>query len=106
LFVTHTLNPSGLTATAEGSEPTVIEVTTLVAVLIRETVPPFTFVTHTLDPSGLTATPVGPEPTVIEVTAVVEGVIALAGPGNVITLRMANAVARTRVLRKNRVLGK
>jgi hypothetical protein len=32
---------------------------------------------------------------VIEVTAVVEGVIALAGPGNVIELRMANAVAIT-----------
>ncbi len=29
----------------------------------------------------------------IEVTAVVEGVVALAGPGNVITLRIANAVA-------------
>jgi hypothetical protein len=32
---------------------------------------------------------------VIEVRAVVEGVIALAGPGNVITLRIANAVAIT-----------
>jgi hypothetical protein len=105
-FVTHTLDPSGLTATLEGLEPTVIEVTALVAVLIRETVVPPEFVTHTLDPSGLTATPEGSELIVIEVTAVVEGVIALAGPGNVITLAIANAVARTRVLRKNRVLGK
>jgi hypothetical protein len=73
----------------------VIEVTALVAVLIRETVVPPEFATHTLDPSGLTATPPGLEPTVIEVTAVVEGVIALASPGNVITLRIANAVAIT-----------
>jgi hypothetical protein len=56
-FVTHTLDPSGLTATPEGAVPTVIEVTALVMVLIRETVVPFWFVTHTLDPSGLTATP-------------------------------------------------
>ena len=76
----------------------------MVAVSIRVTVP-VKFVTHTLDPSGLTATPKELAPVVIEVTAVVEGVIALAGPGNVITLRMANAVARTRVLRK-RVPGK
>ena len=81
-----------------------IEVTALVVVSIRVTVP-VKFVTHTLDPSGLTATPKELAPVVIEVTAVVEGVIALAGPGNVITLRMANAVARTRVLRK-RVPGK
>ena len=68
----------------------------MVAVSIRVTVPvPVTFVTHTLDPSGLTATPKGLAPTVIEVTAVVEGVIALASRGNVITLRMANAVAIT-----------
>ena len=39
-FVTHTLDPSGLTATALGPEPTVIEVTALVVVLIRETVVP------------------------------------------------------------------
>jgi hypothetical protein len=83
----------------------VIEVRALVVVLIRTTLLPVEFATHTLDPSGLTATPAGLEPTVIEVTAVCEGVIALAGPGNVITLRMANAVARTRVLRK-RVPGK
>ena len=63
--------------------------------IIRETVPAPLFVTHTLDPSGLTTTPKGLLPTVIEVTAVVEGVIALASRGNVITLRMANAVAIT-----------
>ena len=67
----------------------------MVVVLIRETVSLIMFGTHTLDPSGLTATPAGSEPTVIEVTAVCEGVIALAGPGNVIALRMANAVAIT-----------
>ena len=39
-FVTHTLDPSGLTAMLEGPEPTVIEVTALVVVLIRETVVP------------------------------------------------------------------
>jgi hypothetical protein len=39
-FVTHTLDPSGLTATREGPLPTVIEVTALVVVLIRETEPP------------------------------------------------------------------
>jgi hypothetical protein len=39
LFVTHTLDPSGLTATPKGFEPTVIEVATLVVVLIRDTVP-------------------------------------------------------------------
>ena len=38
-FVTHTLDPSGLTATRRGKVPTVIEVTALVVVLIRETVP-------------------------------------------------------------------
>jgi hypothetical protein len=41
---------------------------------------------------------------VIEVTAVVEGVVALASPGKVITPRMANAVAKIRVLRKYRIL--
>ena len=74
LFVTHTLDPSGLMATPTGPEPTVIVlVTRLVEVLIREMVlpiPPPEFATHTLDPSGLTATPLGAEPTVIEVTAV------------------------------------
>ena len=55
-FVTHTLNPSGLTATPRGPSPTFIEVTALVVVLIRETVVPPAFGTHTLDPSGLTAT--------------------------------------------------
>ena len=55
VFVTHTLDPSGLTATAMGPEPTEIEVTALVAVLIRETVSLPKLVTHTLDPSGLTA---------------------------------------------------
>jgi len=64
-------------------------------VLIRETLSPFWFVTHTFDPSGLTAKKAGFVPTVIEVTAVVEGVIALASSGNVITLRIANAVAIT-----------
>ena len=39
LFVTHTLDPSGLTATPKGVDPTVIGVTALVVVLIRETVP-------------------------------------------------------------------
>ena len=68
-FVTHTLDPSGLTATLRGLVPTVIEVTLLVVVLIRETVVPASFVTHTLDPSGLTATPRGLVPTAIEVTA-------------------------------------
>ncbi|CAB5027495.1 unannotated protein [freshwater metagenome] len=72
---------------------------------MRETVPLFKLVTHTLDPSGLTATKKGFAPTVIEVTAVVEGVLALASPGNVITPRVANAVARTRVLRRKRILG-
>ncbi|CAB4372312.1 unannotated protein [freshwater metagenome] len=86
-----------------GPLSTAIEVTALVVVLIRETVPLPTFATHTLDPSGLTATPRGCVPTAIEVTAVVEGVTALAGPDNVITLRRANDVARTRVLRKNRI---
>jgi hypothetical protein len=57
LLVTHTLDPSGLTATSRGPDPTLIEVTALVVVLIRETVPSFWLVTHTLDPSGLTATP-------------------------------------------------
>ena len=66
----------------------------MVVVSTRVTVP-VKFVTHTLDPSGLTATPKGLAPVVIEVTAVVEGVIALASRGNVITLRMANAVAIT-----------
>ena len=41
----------------------------------------------------------------IEVTAVVEGVVALASPDKAMTARMANAVARTRVLRRNRMLG-
>jgi hypothetical protein len=66
-LVTHTLDPSGLTATPTGPEPTVIVlVTRLVEVLIRETVvpwPPPLFVTHTLDPSGLTATKKGNAPT-------------------------------------------
>jgi hypothetical protein len=83
----------------------VIEVTALLDVAMRETVVPSLWVTHTLDPSGLTATPKGLAPTVIEVTAVVEGVVALASPGNVITPSMANAVARTRVLRRNRMFG-
>jgi hypothetical protein len=56
LLVTHTLDPSGLTATSQGFAPTVIEVTKLLDVAMRETVPPLLFVTHTLDPSGLTAT--------------------------------------------------
>jgi hypothetical protein len=43
---------------------------------------------------------------VIVVTAVVEGIVALASPDKAITPRMANAVARTRALRKNRILGK
>ena len=55
--ITHTLDPSGLTATPTEPEPTVIGVTALVLVLIRETVPLPLFVTQTLDPSGLTATP-------------------------------------------------
>jgi hypothetical protein len=62
---------------------------------MRETVLLLIFVTHALDPSGLTATPRGCVPTAIEVTAVVEGVTALASPDNVITLRVANAVAIT-----------
>ena len=103
-MVTHTLDPSGLRATPMGYNPTGIEVTALVVVLIRETVALPELVTHTLLPSGLTATPKGPVPTVIVVTAVCEGVIALASPGNVITPSVANAVARTRVLRKNRML--
>ena len=56
MFVTHTLDPSGLTTTRRGKSPTVIEVTLLVVVFIRETVDPPEFVTHTLDPSGLAAT--------------------------------------------------
>ena len=105
-MVTHTLDPSGLTATPVGFAPTVIGVTALLDVAMRETVLPPWLVTHTLDPSGLTATSQGFAPTVIGVTAVVEGVVALASPGNVITPRMANAVAKIRVLRKNRILGK
>ena len=73
---------------------------------MRETVPSPLLVTHTLDPSGLMATPAGPVPTVIEVTAVVEGIVALASPDKAMTPTMANAVARTRALRKNRVLGR
>jgi hypothetical protein len=38
-LVTHTLDPSGLTATPKGCVPTVIEVTALLAVAMRETVP-------------------------------------------------------------------
>ena len=72
---------------------------------MRETVPAPLLVTHTLDPSGLTATPEGFAPTVIEVTAVVEGVVALARPDKATTARMANAVAKTRMLRKNQVFG-
>jgi hypothetical protein len=83
----------------------VIEVTALFDVAMRDTVPSPKLVTHTLDPSGLTATPAGPAPTVIEVTAVVEGVVALASPGKAMTARMANAVAKTRMLRRNRILG-
>ena len=75
-------------------------------VAMRDTVPSPWLVTHTLDPSGLTATPVGYVPTVIEVTAVVEGVVALASPCKVTTARMENAVAKTRVLRRNRKPGK
>ena len=56
-LVTHTLDPSGLTATPKGFAPTVIEVTALSEVAMRETVLPPVLVTHTLDPSGLTATP-------------------------------------------------
>ena len=56
LLATHTLDPSGLTAMPKGYDPTVIEVTALVVVLISETVPSFWLITHTLDPSGLTAT--------------------------------------------------
>jgi hypothetical protein len=103
-LVTHTLDPSGLTATPEGFDPTVIEVTALLEVAMRETVPAPALATHTLDPSGLTATPEGLDPTVIEVTAVVEGVVALASPDKATTARMANAVAKTRMLRKNRML--
>ena len=77
----------------------------MLEVAMRETVLPPALATHTLDPSGLTATPKGFAPTVIEVTAVVEGVVALARPDKAMTARMANAVARTRVLRKNRMLG-
>ena len=40
MFVTHTLDPSGLTTTPRGPEPTAIEVTASVVVLIRETEPP------------------------------------------------------------------
>ncbi|CAB4833963.1 unannotated protein [freshwater metagenome] len=82
-----------------------IEVTALLEVAMRETVPALWLVTQTLDPSGLTATPKGPDPTVIEVTAVVEGVLALASPDKAMRARMANAVARTRVLRRKRILG-
>jgi hypothetical protein len=39
-FATHTLDPSGLTATPVGFVPTVIEVTALLDVAIRETVVP------------------------------------------------------------------
>jgi hypothetical protein len=105
LLVTHTLDPSGLTATPKGYAPTAIEVTVLLEVAMRETVPAPSLATHTLDPSGLTATPKGFAPTAIEVTAVVEGMVALASPDKAITPRMANAVARTRVLQKNRMLG-
>jgi len=70
-FVTHTLDPSGLTATWSGPVPTAIEVTAFVVVLIRETVLLATFVTHTLDPSGLSTANKGLVPTVIEVTAFV-----------------------------------
>jgi hypothetical protein len=38
-LVTHTLDPSGLTATPVGFVPTVIEVTVLLDVAMRETVP-------------------------------------------------------------------
>ena len=58
---THTVELSGLTARLVGPTPTVIEVTALVVVLMRETVSPSSclpaLVTHTLNPSGLTATP-------------------------------------------------
>jgi hypothetical protein len=57
LLVTHTLDPSGLTATPMGCDPTAIVVTALLEVAMRETVPSPMLVTHTLDPSGLTATP-------------------------------------------------
>jgi hypothetical protein len=57
LLVTHTLDPSGLTATLVGPAPTAIEVTALLVVAMRETVVPPLLATHTLDPSGLTATP-------------------------------------------------
>ena len=69
-LATHTLDPSGLTATPKGFAPTVIEVTVLLEVAMRETVVPPKLVTHTLDPSGLTATLLGFTPTGIEVTAV------------------------------------
>ena len=104
MLVTHTLDPSGLTATPKGFAPTAIEVTALLEVSIRETLALALLSTHTLDPSGLTATPKGFAPTGIEVTAVVEGVVALASPDKAMTPRMENAVARTRVLRKNRIL--
>ena len=106
-LVTHTLLPSGLTATNWGLAPTVIgePTTVLVAVLICETELPPSLTTHTLDPSGLTATPEGPAPTGIGVTAVVEGVVALASPDKAMKARMANAVAKTRVLRRKRILG-
>ena len=39
LLVTHTLDPSGLTATNVGAAPTVIGVTVLSEVAMRETVP-------------------------------------------------------------------
>jgi len=68
LLVTHTLDPSGLTATNVGFVPTAIEVTVLLDVAMRETVVPPMLVTHTLDPSGLTAMPEGFPPTVIGVT--------------------------------------
>ncbi|MEI8264080.1 MAG: hypothetical protein WCG59_09595, partial [Actinomycetes bacterium] len=82
-----------------------IGVTVLSEVAMRETVVPALLVTHTLDPSGLTATPKGAAPTVIGVTAVVEGVVALASPDKAMKARMANAVAKTRVLRRKRILG-
>jgi len=40
MLVTHTLDPSGLTATPVGFAPTVIGVTALFDVAMRETVPP------------------------------------------------------------------
>jgi hypothetical protein len=64
-FVTHTRDPSGLTAIPVGPLKPVMVLTTPVATLIFETDTSPRLATHTCNPSGLTTTPAGAVPTVI-----------------------------------------